>query len=248
MPAGDALGLLSSARLPWLIRQLEHRYDVVLVHGPPALETVDAVALSTQTSAALLVIESCSTLCKRAVEALTLLRKAQVEVLGAVLTQARALAGDAHLGFARSGSTSAPVGAADDGPDVEPEPEASPGSRSQTGDHSSDYAAAYLRQSERVGLQGGLLCAAREPETRVPVELRFSEPVAAPQSAPIDVAEGHLVTLEELFIEPSVSADNVPGRASYGAPGSALPARGSKAGRAGRLSRRTAHGRGVEPR
>jgi hypothetical protein len=41
----------------------------------------------------------------------------------------------------------------------------------------------------------------------MPVEPRFREPAIEPQSEPIDFVEGHLVTLEELFIEPSVSAD-----------------------------------------
>jgi len=94
LPAGlspsDPLGLLSSPRMTYLIRQLEQHFQVLLIHGPPILAASDALVLATQVAGTVLVIESGTTMCKSATRALALLENAEVNVLGTVLTRVRA--------------------------------------------------------------------------------------------------------------------------------------------------------------
>ena len=88
-PPSDPLGLLSSLRMAWLFRQLEERYDLVLIHGPPILAAADALVLAAQVTGTMLLISSRSTRRKAAMRALALLDNIEAHILGAVLTQAR---------------------------------------------------------------------------------------------------------------------------------------------------------------
>lgn len=215
----DALSLLSSARMPWLLRQLESRYDVVLVHGPPALGTADAFVLAAQVSATVLVIESRSTLYKRAVQALALLRNAQAMVLGAILTQARKSAVGAYADVYLASMAASPEAEPERRSSVELPSESRSGREPYTGDYSRDYAALYVRPGQRALLPRGMPDVYRGPAPGASAGPGMDEPgydESGGDDADIDLErrrepgefiEGHLVTLADLFAEPSKPAD-----------------------------------------
>lgn len=89
LPSGPApdrpAELLSSPRLPSLVRELCRRYDLVLVDSPPALHLADAAILAGCVHAAILVIHGVNTHAPAAVEAKLKLERVGSAVVGCVL-------------------------------------------------------------------------------------------------------------------------------------------------------------------
>jgi Mrp family chromosome partitioning ATPase len=93
-PPADPLLLSNSEQMTRLLRRLDKHADIVLISAPPVLVAADALVLSAQASATLLVIQERVTRSKWAAQALVMLRNAQANVLGAVLTGAHLQSSD----------------------------------------------------------------------------------------------------------------------------------------------------------
>jgi succinoglycan biosynthesis transport protein ExoP len=81
--------LLASPRLKAIIADAVAKYDMVIVDGPPVLGLADAPLLSGVCRATLLVVESGKTRTKAAVDAITRLKAAGGNLVGAALTKFR---------------------------------------------------------------------------------------------------------------------------------------------------------------
>jgi capsular exopolysaccharide synthesis family protein len=81
--------LLASARLKAVISDAMAKYDMVIVDGPPVLGLADAPLLSGACRATLLVVESGRTRTKAALDAITRLKAAGGNIVGAALTKFR---------------------------------------------------------------------------------------------------------------------------------------------------------------
>jgi capsular exopolysaccharide synthesis family protein len=94
IPAGtqtrDALSLFLSPALPAMFTELRTRYDVVLLDVPPAFALAESRVLSRAADAALLCIRWGNTPSRVVRAAITLLREANVNLVGAVLTRVNA--------------------------------------------------------------------------------------------------------------------------------------------------------------
>jgi capsular exopolysaccharide synthesis family protein len=82
--------LLASPRLKAVIADAVSQYDMVVVDGPPVLGLADAPLLSGVCRATLLVVESGKTRTKAALDAITRLKAAGGNLVGAALTKFRA--------------------------------------------------------------------------------------------------------------------------------------------------------------
>ena len=90
---------------------------------------------------------------------------------------------------------------------MEPAADLRSGLGRESGEQLGDYAAAYVRQGQRVLLPHGTLNVPREPEQGVPVGSGDSDPESMSQEEPLEFVEGQLVTLADLFSESSASVD-----------------------------------------
>ncbi len=81
--------LLASPRLKAVIAEAMTKYDLVIVDGPPVLGLADAPLLSGVCRATLLVVESGRTRTKAALDAITRLKAAGGNIVGAALTKFR---------------------------------------------------------------------------------------------------------------------------------------------------------------
>ncbi|MGQ0558406.1 MAG: GumC family protein [Sphingosinicella sp.] len=81
--------LLSSTRLPSLLREAMAQFDLTVVDGPPVLGLADAPLLAAACQGAMMVVESGRTRTRAAVEALNRLRTAGAHMVGAILTRYR---------------------------------------------------------------------------------------------------------------------------------------------------------------
>lgn len=104
LPAGpippNPADLLSSGRASALLRELETRYDAIVVDSPPVMGLADALLLASITHNVLFIIESGKTRTKAALETLGLIRNTGAHVLGAVLTKATGdLGGYGYYGY-----------------------------------------------------------------------------------------------------------------------------------------------------
>lgn len=79
--------LLASPKLPALLRDLEARYDTVIVDGPPVLGLADAVELTRMVDGVVYVIEANSGPIRSIRRALSRLRGASANILGGFLTK-----------------------------------------------------------------------------------------------------------------------------------------------------------------
>jgi capsular exopolysaccharide synthesis family protein len=79
--------LLASSRLKMIIAEALTQYDMVIVDGPPVLGLADAPLLAGVCRATLLVVESGKTRTRAATDALTRLKSAGGNIVGAVLTK-----------------------------------------------------------------------------------------------------------------------------------------------------------------
>lgn len=79
--------LLSSPRLKSLLDEATAEFDIVVVDSPPILGLADTPLLSATANGVLMVIESGKTRTRAAVEALSRIRQAGANVVGAVLTR-----------------------------------------------------------------------------------------------------------------------------------------------------------------
>jgi capsular exopolysaccharide synthesis family protein len=80
--------LVGSKHMRQVLDELRGRYDMVLIDAPPVLPVADAIVLSAASDGALLVVRHGRTRRDQVVKAVTALRRAEVEVLGAVLNMA----------------------------------------------------------------------------------------------------------------------------------------------------------------
>lgn len=104
LPAGpippNPADLLSSGRASALLRELETRYDAIVVDSPPVMGLADALLLASITHNVLFIVESGKTRTKAALETLGLIRNTGAHVLGAVLTKASGdLGGYGYYGY-----------------------------------------------------------------------------------------------------------------------------------------------------
>lgn len=104
LPAGpippNPADLLSSGRASALLRELETRYDAIVVDSPPVMGLADALLLASITHNVLFIVESGKTRTKAALETLGLIRNTGAHVLGAVLTKATGdLGGYGYYGY-----------------------------------------------------------------------------------------------------------------------------------------------------
>jgi capsular exopolysaccharide synthesis family protein len=101
-PAGSALDvltagkippnpgeLLSSARMAQVVRELERRYELVIIDAPPLLGVSDAAVLARYASGAVLVVRQGSTKADQIRHALRSLQAVDAKVFGAILNWAR---------------------------------------------------------------------------------------------------------------------------------------------------------------
>ena len=92
LPAGpippNPADLLSSRHAAALLRELETRYDMIIVDSPPVMGLADALLLASIANNVLFAIESGKTRTAEALESLAMLRNTGARVLGAVLTKA----------------------------------------------------------------------------------------------------------------------------------------------------------------
>ena len=79
--------LLASSRLKAIVAEALSQFDMVIVDGPPVLGLADAPLLSGVCRATLLVVESGKTRTRAAVEAISRLKSAGGNIVGAVLTK-----------------------------------------------------------------------------------------------------------------------------------------------------------------
>jgi capsular exopolysaccharide synthesis family protein len=86
----DALSLFLSPALPALLAQLRAQYDVVLLDVPPAFALAEARILARLADATLLCVRWGKTPSRVVLAAITLLREAQVNLVGAALTRVNA--------------------------------------------------------------------------------------------------------------------------------------------------------------
>lgn len=90
LPAGrtpaNPAELLAGKRLDDVLARLRRDYDYLVIDTPPVLDATDAATISPRADGALLVVRMRSTQRDDAKQALELLRKARVNVLGTVLT------------------------------------------------------------------------------------------------------------------------------------------------------------------
>ena len=86
-PVANPADVLGSARLRELIVELRERYDTVVLDLPPALGVTDVLAIAALADAALFVVRWGTTTDAAAVNAITALEKAGIEIVGCVLTQ-----------------------------------------------------------------------------------------------------------------------------------------------------------------
>ncbi|HEX5184722.1 MAG TPA: polysaccharide biosynthesis tyrosine autokinase [Allosphingosinicella sp.] len=91
--------LLASPRLKAILADALTKYDMVIVDGPPVLGLADAPLLSGVCRATLLVVESGRTRTKAALDAITRLRAAGGNIVGAALTKFRARAHGYGYGY-----------------------------------------------------------------------------------------------------------------------------------------------------
>lgn len=91
--------LLASPRLKAILADALTRYDMVIVDGPPVLGLADAPLLSGVCRATLLVVESGRTRTKAALDAITRLKAAGGNIVGAALTKFRARAHGYGYGY-----------------------------------------------------------------------------------------------------------------------------------------------------
>ncbi|MDB5694593.1 MAG: hypothetical protein JWN21_136 [Sphingomonas bacterium] len=93
--------LLSSGRLPELIRSLEDSFDLVVIDGPPVLGLADAPMLAANTRSLLFVVEASSGQRGRTRTALRRLRVNNAVILGVLLTkfEARKAGLDKYYGY-----------------------------------------------------------------------------------------------------------------------------------------------------
>ena len=92
LPAGpippNPADLLSSRHAAALLRELETRYDMIVIDSPPVMGLADALLLASIANNVLFAIESGKTRTAEALESLAMLRNTGARVLGAVLTKA----------------------------------------------------------------------------------------------------------------------------------------------------------------
>jgi capsular exopolysaccharide synthesis family protein len=92
LPAGptppNPADLLSSGRAAALLRELETRFDTIVVDAPPVMGLADSLLLASIARNVLFVVESGKTRTKAAMESLGLLRNTGAHLVGAVLTKA----------------------------------------------------------------------------------------------------------------------------------------------------------------
>lgn len=96
LPAGslppDPAALLESTAMHQLVHELAQRYDVVVYDTPPVLAVADALVLAEQLNGAVLAVRSGRTTRDELAASIDLLAKAQIRLLGTVLTFAPASA------------------------------------------------------------------------------------------------------------------------------------------------------------
>ena len=80
--------ILGSKSMQRLIERLEHEVDIVIFQTPPVTVAVDASVLAAQTDGLLLVVRTGHTRRDRVDQAKELLERFQVNILGAILTDA----------------------------------------------------------------------------------------------------------------------------------------------------------------
>jgi len=91
--------LLASSRLKTIIAEALTHYDMVIVDGPPVLGLADAPLLAGVCRATLLVVESGKTRSRAALDAITRLKNAGGNIVGAVLTKFHARAHGYGYGY-----------------------------------------------------------------------------------------------------------------------------------------------------
>ena len=84
---GSAADLLSSNRLPSLIREAAAQYDVVVIDGPPVLGLADAPLLASVAEATILVVESRRSRTGDVQEMVRRLTDAGANLIGVILTK-----------------------------------------------------------------------------------------------------------------------------------------------------------------
>jgi non-specific protein-tyrosine kinase len=93
LPSGPALtnpvDLLNAPRFAALLAQLQAGADVLIIDAPPVLAVADAAVLSRKVDGVLLVFRAGRTKRDQAAKARALLAKANANLLGAVLTNAK---------------------------------------------------------------------------------------------------------------------------------------------------------------
>lgn len=91
IPAGpvplNPAELIVGPRMNALLDELKHRYDIVIVDGPPVLGLADAPALSAQIDSTLFVVEANRVHGRQAKTALGRLRAVHAKILGVLLTK-----------------------------------------------------------------------------------------------------------------------------------------------------------------
>lgn len=86
-PPLEPSALLSSQQITQLIAELKTHADVVLFDAPPILTVADAMVLASQVEGTILAVESRSTRCEVAMQALERLHSTQAKMLGVVLNK-----------------------------------------------------------------------------------------------------------------------------------------------------------------